>query len=555
MLSSSKIPATIILNVDDYPISRNAISLILKQEGFASIEIENGAEALRYVAEAQPGPALPDLVLLDVKLPDTTGYEVCRRLKQDPATAAIPVLMISGVCNRVEDKTRGLDSGADGYLIKPVESAELIATIKALLRMRQAQEERARLLEREQQALAQAEAVNRIKDEFLSRVSRELQEPLNTILGWTRLLSRKALSLEDVEYALKTIERSALAQSRTINDLLDVSQMLMGKLRLDVRSFDPIPVIQGAIDMISPAAEAKEVFIAQDFDTSAGEIRADPDRLHQIIWNLVSNAVKFTPPGGEVMIQVKRSRPHLCSHDQPEMDEIEIVVQDSGVGIDPAFLPDVFDPFRPADGSRGRKNRGLGLGLAIVRRLAELHGGAAIAESQGENKGATFKVRMPAVSGFNRAEKAIEALATVRGCDPVPELSPKLAGVRILVVDDEPDCAALTGYLLNHWGADVRTVFSATEALEFFEPNDNWRPDILVSDIQMPGIDGYALIRKVREIESDLGKNTPAIALTAYTRPEDRIRALDAGFHIHIAKPVEPVELLAVVENLSTWKT
>jgi len=676
MFSSTKIPTTTILNVDDYPVSREAISLILKQEGFAAIEVGSGTEALQYVTEACPGPALPDLVLLDVKLPDITGYEVCRRLKQDSATAAIPVLMISGVWDKGEDKARGLDSGADGYLTKPVETAELIATIKALLRMRgvrpplesemlshailsslpihiavldrngtiiavnkewerfnrentqsgannhnatvgvsylaiyesaageqsecqrgaldgiqsvlrreraeftmeypchqiahrpshladawrwlqihatQLPEEiggavvshmniTARVLA-EQEALAQAEVVSRMEDEFLATASHELRAPLNAILGWTKLLRGKTLAPEDAARALETIERSALAQSRILSDLLDVSRAMMGKLTLNVRPFNPIPVVEAAIDIVRPAADAKRVSIEPAFDALVGEITGDPDRLQQIIWNLVSNAVKFTPQSGKVTVRLRRSGPSL--------EELEIVVQDSGAGIKPEFLPYVFDPFRQADGSRTRRYGGLGLGLAIVRRLAELHGGTALAESKGENHGSTFTVRLPAVSSYEHAGNAIESLVTAKCSDPELEHSSRLAGMRILVVDDEPDCASLTGYLLSQWGAEVKTVISAAEALDIFERHEEWRPDILISDIQMPGIDGYALMRKVRKMDPERGGKIPAIALTAYTRAEDRIRALAAGFQIHVAKPFEPAELLTVVESIA----
>jgi signal transduction histidine kinase/DNA-binding response OmpR family regulator len=704
MFSPSIIPATTILNVDDYPISREAISLILKQEGFAPIEAKTGAEALRYVNQVQQ----LDLVLLDVKLPDISGYEVCRRLKQNAATAAIPVLMISGVWDTAEDKTRSLDSGADGYLIKPVENSELIATIKALLKLRRAEkearaeasesinrasssslpahiavldrngviiavndawkrfnhqntpagvfdnnamigmnylkvcesaarrqnetareafeglrsvlrgerdgftmeypchlpgpppshtsghtsesaqwyllsatplpeevggavvshlnitarvlaeEERDRLLEREQEAAAQAEAVSQMRDEFLTTASHELRAPLHAILGWAKLLRGKTLSEKDRDYALETIERSALAQSHIISDILDMSQAITGKLRLDVRPFDPILIVEAAIDTAQPGAEAKRVSIESVFDPSIKEITGDPDRMQQIAWNLVSNAVKFTPPGGKVKVQLRRANPDRgLLETGPEAERgleiIEIVVQDSGAGIKPEFLPYVFDPFRQEDGSKTRKYGGLGLGLAIVRRLAELHGGEAIAESHGENQGATFTVRLPVVSAPAWAESGLDTIATFNSrlleCERIPQLN----GVRILIVDDEPDSASLTGQLLNLAGADVKTVISATEALAVFERHHNWRPDIFISVIQLPGIDGYALMRKVREMEWSQGRNIPAIAITDYARAEDRIRALDAGFHIQIAKPVESVELLAVVESLAAW--
>lgn len=405
-------------------------------------------------------------------------------------------------------------------------------------------EARARPPEYEQAAQALAEELIRLKDEFLAAASHELRAPLHAILGWTKLLRAGDLSPEGVERALEIIERAALSQNRVISDLLDVSQVISGKLRLNVRPFNPIPIVEAAIDVVSPAARAKGVSIESDLDASIRETTGDPDRLQQIVWNLVSNAVKFTPPSGKVNIRFGRSGPNL--------DGIEIVVQDTGAGIKPEFLPYVFDPFRQADGSRTRKHGGLGLGLAIVRRLAELHGGVAMAESPGENQGAIFTVRLPSSGAPDRSESAIESSTGIKGADPALERVPKLNGTRILVVDDEPDCANLTSYLLSQWGADVKTLTSAAEALALFERQEEWCPDILVSDIQMPDIDGYTLMRRIRGLEHNRGGNILAIALTAHTRAEDRIRALSAGFQIHVTKPIEPVELLTVVRSMAS---
>lgn len=410
-----------------------------------------------------------------------------------------------------------------------------------------AEEERARLLEREQEAHARAEEVIRLKDEFLATASHELRAPLHAIMGWTKLLRAGTLSPEEADRALETVERAALAQSQIVSDLLDMSRVITGKLKLNVRPFDPLPAIKAAVDTVRPAAAAKGVSIEMNFGALAGEIAGDPDRLQQIVWNIVSNAVKFTPRGGKVSLSAGRSGPGF--------EDIEIVVQDTGAGIKPEFLPCVFDPFRQADGSRTRKYSGLGLGLAIVRRLVELHGGSVLAESPGENQGATFTVRLPVNSKCNLAGSAVEASSqpddSIRDQDMELERIPNLEGTKILVVDDEPDCATLTSYLLSQWGADVKTVISAADALDVFERQQDWRPDILISDIQMPGIDGYTLMRRVRELESHRGGNIPAIALTAHTRAEDRIRALAAGFQIHVAKPIEPIELLTVVESLT----
>ncbi|MBI3951308.1 MAG: response regulator, partial [Acidobacteria bacterium] len=340
--------------------------------------------------------------------------------------------------------------------------------------------------------------------------------------------------------ALETIERNAEAQAQIIEDLLDVSRIITGRLRLETRELDLTAVIEAAIDTIRPAAEAKAIHIETILDLAAGPVMGDPDRLQQVVWNLVSNAVKFTPKGGQVQVYLERVD-----------SQAQIRVSDTGVGISPEFLPYVFDRFRQADSTSTRTHSGLGLGLAIVRHLVELHGGTVKAESRGERQGATFTVNLPlrAVQWQNadfglRIEESLvqddqSAIRTLQ--------SAILEGVRVLVVDDEADARELIATVLERSGAEVTTVGSAAEALEAL---GQLRPDVLVADIGMPGQDGYGLISEVRALAPERGGNTPAVALTAYARLEDRVRALTAGYQIHVSKPVEPRELVTVVASL-----
>ncbi|HEY9420205.1 MAG TPA: ATP-binding protein [Thermoanaerobaculia bacterium] len=385
----------------------------------------------------------------------------------------------------------------------------------------------------------QAEAANRSKDEFLATVSHELRTPLNAIMGWAQLLQADGDDAEKRRRAMETIIRNAKLQSQLIDDLLDVSRITSGKMRLDVRPTELAPVIDAAVETIRPAAEAKQIGIQRVLDPLAGPVAGDPARLQQVVWNLLSNAVKFTPKGGKAEVRLERVNSH-----------VEIIVADNGMGISREFLPQVFDRFRQLDASTTRQQGGLGLGLAIVRHLVELHGGTVEVKSPGVGQGSTFIVRLPlSIAHLKPADpERVHPRVEVETGDPCkddPTLD--LRGIRVLVVDDEPDARETLQQILEHCNAEVLTVASAREALEALQ---RWRPDILVSDIGMPGEDGYELIRKVRELPADRGGRTPAAALTAFARGEDRRRALLAGFQMHIAKPVEVKELAAVVANL-----
>ncbi|HKR11095.1 MAG TPA: PAS domain S-box protein, partial [Pyrinomonadaceae bacterium] len=387
--------------------------------------------------------------------------------------------------------------------------------------------ERREALKREKEARLEAEAANRVKDEFLSTLSHELRTPLTAIMGWSDLLLHDEVEPDKRRQAIETIARNANSQCELINDLLEVSRIITGKLRLEFVACELQTVIEAAAESIRPTAEAKGIRLQLDLDWQAGSVYGDHERLQQIVWNLLSNGVKFTPSGGSVNVSLQRINSH-----------VEIVVRDTGVGISRDFLPHVFDRFRQADGSTTRNYGGLGLGLAIVRHLVELHGGTAYAESGGENQGSKFTVRLPLMTS---AEPHIEVPVNVPAvAAAVRERQMSLSGLRVLVVDDEADARMLLTAMLERGGAEVISVNSAREGLETLE---SWRPDVLVADIGMPVEDGYALIRHVRALPKDKGGQTPALALTAYARTEDRVRALSEGYQLHLAKPVDRVEL------------
>lgn len=419
---------------------------------------------------------------------------------------------------------------------------ELSKEIRQRQRMEQ---ERAQLLVREQKARAEAEIaraeaekLNQLKDEFLSIVSHELRTPLNAILGWSHLLRRKKVDPATLNRALETIERNTRAQVQLIDDLLDISRIATGKIRLNVQSVELLPVIEAAIDTVRLAADAKNIRLQSVLDSAVGPVLGDPERLQQIVWNLLSNAIKFTPKHGRVQVYLQQINSH-----------VEIVVADTGQGISAEFLPYVFERFRQGDSSITRSFGGLGLGLAIVRQLVELHGGTVHAESPGEGKGATFTVKLPLMAVEARAIEPERAHLAGRDGDTF-ESSPRLDGLRILVVDDDADTRDLLTHTLEAFGAKVMAATSADEAISALTES-SIPMDILISDIGMPDEDGYALLRRVRALEPENGGKIPAIALTAYARTQDRRATLLDGFQSHVAKPVEPAELIAVIANLA----
>jgi PAS domain S-box-containing protein len=384
-----------------------------------------------------------------------------------------------------------------------------------------------------------AERANQLKDEFLATLSHELRTPLTSIVGWAQMLGNPKLDPVTTLRAIEVIRRNARMQVQMVDDLLDVSSIITGKLRLRVQPVDLGAVIIAAVEGLRPAAEAKGIRLQLQLDSPAGQISGDPDRLQQIAWNLISNAIKFTPKGESVTVRLARVESH-----------IEVTVSDTGFGIATEFLPHVFDRFRQADATTTRAFGGLGLGLAIVRQLVELHGGTVRVDSEGEGLGSTFTVSLPLM--------AVRSAVSDSGSTQQPEFKlpefecpPELNGLRVLVVDDEAETCELLQFILEGCGARVKTASSAAAALEAVAEEVF---DVMISDIGMPDEDGYSLIAKVRALGKERGGKVPAAALTAYAGEEDRIRVLQSGFQIHVPKPISPSELVAVVANLARRK-
>ncbi len=640
--------APIILNVDDHPARRYTKSRVLKGAGMEVLEAEGGLEGLRMVRERRP-----HLVLLDLKLPDMNGLEVCRRIKADATTKHIPVLHISATYTSDADKARSLESGADIFLAEPVEPAELITVVRALLRLRtsemglaeseermrlategagiatcdidlrtgsavwsgqlyamlgidpgraaswdlwkalihpddltevladmeragargsqvsrelrtrrhddgreswlalfgrvypdehgkrtrflgvvadvtarkRAEVEREALLKREHDARRDAEEATRLKDEFLATLSHELRNPMSAILGWLHLLRTGRLNEDQRAKAFDTIQRNADLQTQLINDLLDVSRIVTGKMQLEPQPMLIDEVIEQALDSVRQAALAKNIELVKRIERT-DPMHADPNRLQQVFVNLLSNAVKFTPPGGRVEVRCARAG-----------DRIVASVGDTGEGIAPAVLPQLFQRFRQADGSTTRKHGGLGLGLAIVRHIVEAHGGEATAASEGPGKGSTFTISLPIHAAAEGARRETPAAGD----------GTRLSGVRVLAVDDEPAALELMSTMLAGEGALVRGAANAADALDIVH---QWNPQVLVLDIGLPGEDGYQLLRKLRDHVAP-GRGVPAIAVTGYARDEDRQRAIGAGFVAHIPKPFDPDTVVGTVGRLA----
>jgi len=631
----------LVLVVDDEIPSRYAIARVLTQAGYRVLEAGTGDEALRVLRSERP-----DLVVLDVRLPDISGYEVCRRIKSDPETASILVLQVSATFVNSRDAVRSLEGGADSYLTQPVEPPVLIATVGALIRLRRTEEAlresesrhrqlfertplpawvfdveslsilavndtavlrygysrdeflamtigdllppgevesfkaravsevhgqlgvwrhhtrdesaleveltaapirfgdyralmllatdvterrrveqaRAELLSRERMARAQAEEANRAKDDFLATLSHELRTPLNAMLGWVNLLQTGKLDPQTAKRGLDAIDRNSRIQAQLIEDLLDVSRIITGKLVLERHVIDMIDVAQAAAEALRAPALARQIDLAITAEVAPIHVEADFARLQQMVSNLVSNAIKFTDPGGRVAIRIERRG-----------QDAVLEGSDTERGIRPEFLPYVFEKFRQADTSSTRSHAGLGLGLAIVRRLVELHSGTVEAASKGEGRGATFTVRLPiAAPGRARTSGAEEE------AEPV-----SLDGVRVLVVDDDADSLKLAAVALEQYGARVTTARSGTEALEAMTSE---LPDVLVSDLGMPGLDGLQLMREIR---SRRGGSVPALALTAYAMEADEERTRAAGYTMHLSKPLDPRRLAAAVSRLA----
>ena len=634
-----------VLVVDDNPTTRYATARVIRAAGFRTAEAGSGAEALALAGQGISA------VVLDVHLPDIDGFEVCRRLRSQPETALLPIVHLSAEYVRSEDRVTGLDAGADGYMVHPVESAVLVATLQALIRARTAEDRQRRseqrfraiydqaqsgialvdaagrfsdanpamlqllrrtrenllgrsidslappefqalvrqtfserpsdsrwrgefallagdgrpvqlewsvsahvepglrvaiaidisgrheleqrrrdVLEREQAARVEAERHSRTKDDFVAVLSHELRTPLNAILGWTHILKRRGVAPEGLR-GIEAIERNAKTQARIISDILDVSRINSGKLRLDREWAVPAELVAGAIDSLAGLIQERRVQVEADTAAAMHPAWLDPARFQQIFWNLMTNALKFSPEGGRVLVTLRRDR-----------DRLVLQVRDFGQGIKPDFLPQLFERFTQSDAPGNRTHGGLGLGLSIVKHLVDLHGGTVTAHSDGPGTGATMTVDLPVEPD---GQGSFEDPDTVRGdlTDDIDVQS--LQGVDVLLVEDDREACEMLTVVLADRGAGVRVAHDVDSALAAFEVA--W-PDVLVSDIGLPGRDGYELVREVRQMERQRGRaRLPVIALTAFTRANDRMRTLEAGFDLHLSKPLQPHLLLQAI--------
>jgi PAS domain S-box-containing protein len=578
----------IFINANSAPILDSKGRIVAAVVVFEDVtESKRAQEALRtseerfrvIVNQATAGIALTDLtgqfLLVNQRFCDIVGYpmaEVLHKRKQDithpddlPHHTELFQRLVTQGQEFVIDKRYIRKDGSEVWVSNNVAATRdsfgkpenVIAIVLDISDRKRAEVERAALLAREQEARVEAEAANRIKDEFLAVLSHELRSPLNPILGWSRLLQSRKFSEVKTAEALATIERNAKLQAELIEDLLDVSRILQGKISLNVSPIHLTSTIQAAMETVRLAAQAKAIQIQTHFEANVGSVAGDASRLQQVLWNLLSNAVKFTPPGGRVEVRLstyddlkdspqnpdyieidKKSNNPKSKIQNPKSKYAQITVSDTGKGISPDFLPHVFDYFRQADSTTTRKFGGLGLGLAIVRHLVELHGGTVQADSPGEGQGATFTVRLPLLLSRPQTEQDTNQ----------SEPSWDLNGVEILVVDDEADTREFVAFLLQQYGARVRAVSSAGEALTALNQSV---PDVLLSDIGMPGVDGYMLMQQVRSLPPEQGGQIRAIALTAYAGEIDYQQAIAAGFQSHVSKPVEPADLVAVITRLA----
>ena len=568
-------PPVDILLVDDHEENLLALEAILVDPSYNLVRAPSGRAALKEVLRRDFA-----LILLDVAMPDLDGYETAELIRGRERSRQTPIIFLTANYRSDAHVFRGYSVGAVDYIFKPFSQEILRSKVsvfvelfqkrealnrqtQALLRAQEELEERVRartrelaaaneslraeveerkrieadrlvLLESEQAARAHAESVNRLKDEFLATLSHELRTPLNAILGWSHLLTTGRADASMVERAIGVIRNNAMAQSQLIEDILDVSRIIGGKLRLTMAPVQLPEVIEAALDSVTPAAAAKAITVERDV-ADVELVAGDADRLQQVVWNLLSNAVKFTPREGRVVVRL-----------YPQGNEVVLSVADTGIGISADFLPYVFDRFSQADATATRRHGGLGLGMAIVRYLVELHGGTVRAESAGENQGATFTILLPMCVGVPSPGAAGTAPSLTED-EGTRSDRPPLQGVSVLVVDDDEDSRQFLCELLAGEGARVTAAGSAPAAFQTFLEVG---PDVLVSDIGMPEEDGYALIRRVRGLGALDGGNTPAVALTAYVRSQDAAAALAAGYDRHLTKPVIASELILAVADL-----
>ena len=638
-----------LLIVDDEPASRYATARLLRGAGFKTREIATGTEALQAADETISA------MVLDVHLPDINGFDLVHILHARPATARLPILHLTAAYVTDDDKVRGLDSGADAYLTRPVEPAVLIATVQALVRTRVAEEamrsseakfraiyaqapggicllcqdgrfldanpamlrmlgrdreailgrqvsefvpadwrervdactahvrtagaplefpvvsptgeliylewtlsphiepgvsmavvsdvsartlleqQRQQLLERERDARSAAEHMSRMKDDLIAVLSHELRTPLNAIMGWTHVLKLRGGAPELVR-GLAAIERNGNIQARMISDILDMSRINVGKLRLSCETIDPVEAVTDALNAMRPATEEKGPNVVLDLEPPYRPIHADISRLQQILWNLLSNAIKFSRPDGEIRVRVREQSDGLC-----------IAVIDQGRGIRPDFLPFLFDRFTQSDAASNREHGGLGLGLSIVKQLVEAHGGRVAARSAGVGRGSEFEIWLPFEG--QSTERTDGSGSAFGGLVPTNRQDRPLEGLNLLVVDDDSEACAMLDIILGDLGATVVIAYNVADALRVLESRV---PDIVISDIGMPGQDGYEFVKEVRRRESGRARRVPMIALTSFTRPQDQEQAKLAGFDLHSSKPLKPNELVQQIRQLAS---
>ena len=527
-----------ILIVDDDPSLLKALpeAVRLRLKNVAVDTCDSAAEALGKI-----GSTDYDAIVADIKMPGMDGLALLAEIRTlRPDT---PTVLITGH-GHDDLAVLALRGGAYDFVQKPIDRDYIVGSLTRAIEER----ERRRRVEEQQVFLGQhAELLekiveertrelreaNRLKDQFMAMLSHELRSPLGAIRMWASLLRSGKLDAERTARAIEAIERSAITQGQLVEDLLDVSRITAGKLVLDARPIDLAAVAEAAVDAVRTDAEAKQVRLEQVFELGEGRIQGDPARLQQVVWNLLANAVKFSPRGGRVLLRLARADGQAI-----------ISVRDEGEGIAAEFLPHIFEPFRQADGTSTRAYGGLGLGLAIVHDVVELHRGTIEVESKGKGQGATFTVKLPLVGAPSEAARGVARQPALPREEFRP--GPSLQGVRVLLVDDDAGARESVTAVLEQSGASVRAVESAAEAVETLERE---RPDVLLSDIAMPGLDGYALLGQARARLQ--GAQLPAAALTAYAGATDRTRALAAGFQAHLAKPVDPAELVAVVAQLA----
>lgn len=543
-------PPVNILLVDDQHGKLLTYETILEGLGENLIRANSGREALEQLLKHDIA-----VVLVDVCMPELDGFELAAMIRNHPRFQKTSIILVSAVLVDDAHRLKGYGSGAVDYVSVPIVPEILRAKVavfcdlyvktEQLQKLNRELEQRVTertaeiqgALKQAQEARLQAETADRLKDEFLATLSHELRTPLSAITGWAHLLQAEGLDKATQRKAVDTISRNARLQSQLISDILDVSRIITGKLRLNRENVNLPEVIQATLDTLRPTADARDVRLEAELTHKDEVILADPARLQQVIWNLLSNAIKFAPQKGQVSIRLDVVGSHF-----------EMSVQDDGPGIGPEFLPYIFDRFRQADSSSSRTHHGLGLGLAIVRHLVEMHGGSVEAKNREDRPGAIFKVLLPrhvaAVRGVTSTHPPRVALDKGVWVDSAPSLQ----GIRVLVVDDDADGREMVAALLERCGAEARVAASANEAVGIIERD---APDVLLADIEMPGEDGYSLLRRVRALPQEKAAKLPVAALTAYASSQDRLKALEAGFDMHLAKPVQPSELVQAVANLA----